>query len=147
MVFEVFCSHWPPYWPTVQCGQTPHHQQKSFILWKSLWPKEASQCSAHYLSLSTFEVWRNWVSDSVINRRKSLSCYPQLKISVTTREPYKSHTPVYIFVIPRFVQFLSIINQVLLKVLNPVRQNNKYLLKSLRSAFIEVFLQKIRHEE
>ena len=30
------------------------------------------------LYLSTFEVWREWVTDSVTNGCKSLSCYSQL---------------------------------------------------------------------
>ena len=36
-----------------------------FILWKSFWSKGAFQSSVHYLSLSTFEVWRDWGSDWV----------------------------------------------------------------------------------
>ena len=82
MVIEVFCSHChtPLLAHCAECGLTPHHQQKSFILWKSFWPKGASQCSVHYLDLSTFKVWCEWLTDSVTNRGKSLSCYSQLKI-------------------------------------------------------------------
>ena len=63
-----------------ECGLTPHHQQKYFILWKSFLPKGASQSSVHYLYLSTFEVWPDGLTNWVINGCKSLSCFSQLKI-------------------------------------------------------------------
>ena len=84
MVFEVFFRLTPLIAYCAECSLTPHHQHKPFILWKSFWPKGASQCSVHYLDLSTLEVWRDglsdWETDWVTNRRKSLSCYSQLKM-------------------------------------------------------------------
>ena len=108
MVFEVFQRLTPLLAHCTECGLTHHHKQKSFILWKSFWPKGASQCSVHYLDLSTFKVWCEWLTDSMTNRRKSLSCYSQLKIILLSFYQ-QGEVPLIVFLVIQISGYCSLL--------------------------------------